>query len=339
MRIRTTLRTTHWITALVTVLLLLLAACGGGGDGAAGGDGGTDAGGESEAAGGEGGEGSIAQDFDLSGQSFTVGSKEFTENQILGQITLQALQAAGADVSDQTGLTGTATVREALESGDVDMYWDYTGTGWVQLLGNEPSGFPEDLYSAVAEADLEENSVKWLEPAPFEDTYRLAVPSAFAEENDLATMSDVTAFAEENPDQLTLCAASEFINREDGLIGLEETYDVEFEVSELDLGLVFTQLGSSCNFGEVFSTDGRIVANDLVVLEDDEKFFIPFNGALTMRQEVFDENPQLADLFAPVSEALDDETVTQMNASVDVDGESQEDVARQFLVEQGFIAE
>ncbi|MGI9015671.1 MAG: glycine betaine ABC transporter substrate-binding protein [Euzebya sp.] len=271
---------------------------------------------------------------DLSGQSFKVGSKEFTENVILGQIAIQVLQDAGAEVEDLTGLIGSATVREALTSGEVDMYWDYTGTGWVQILGNEPTNFPDDLYSAVAEADAE-NGVTWLDPAPFQDTYRLAVTRDFAEENGLANMSDVAGSDAEQ----TLCAASEFVNRADGLIGLEETYGTDFSVTELDLGLVFTQLGQSCNFGEVFSTDGRIIAQDLVVLEDDEEFFIPFNGVLTVRTEVLDANPGIADLFGPVSEALDNETITTLNAQVDVDGESPEDVARGFLVDNGMISE
>jgi osmoprotectant transport system substrate-binding protein len=269
----------------------------------------------------------------LDGESFKVGSKEFTENRILGQIAIKVLEDAGADVEDLTGLIGSATVREALTSGEIDMYWDYTGTGWVQILGNEPTGFPDDLYTAVAEADAE-NGVTWLDPAPFQDTYRLAVTSEFASENNLANMSDVA----DSGAELTLCAANEFINREDGLIGLEETYGVDFEVTELDLGLVFTQLGQDCNFGEVFSTDGRIIANDLVVLEDDENFFIPFNGVLTVRTEVLDANPAIVDLFGPVSEALDNETVTMLNARVDVDGESPDDVAQEFLEENGMIS-
>jgi osmoprotectant transport system substrate-binding protein len=315
-------------TAILGVTALLASACGGDTDL-------SDAGGGGD--GGEAGGGSIAEDYDFSGASLTVGSKEFTESVILGQITIAALEAAGADVSDQTGLTGTDTVRAALESGDIDMYWEYTGTGWVNILGNTTEDLPDDLFEAVKEADAE-NGVAWLEPAPFNDTYRIATSAELAEQEGLVTTSDLAEYVEANPDEGSVCAAAEFLNRDDGLPGLQEAYGFEFtEVVELDLGLIYTQVGDSCNFGEVFSTDARIVANDLVVLEDDQDFFVPYNGALTLRQDVLDENPEIADLMGEISPLLDDETITGLNAQVDVDGEEIADVAQQFLQENGFI--
>jgi osmoprotectant transport system substrate-binding protein len=315
-------------TALLGLTALLASACGGDTDLSDAGGGGDGA-----AAGG----GSIAEDYDLSGASLTVGSKEFTESVILGQITSAALQAAGADVSDQTGLTGTDTVRAALESGDIDLYWEYTGTGWVNILGNTTEQLPDDLFAAVSEADAA-NGIAWLEPAPFEDTYRIATSAELAEQEGLETTSDVAEFVAANPDQGTLCAASEFLNRDDGLPGLQQAYGFEFsDVVELDLGLVYTQIGESCAFGEVFSTDGRILSNDLVVLEDDRDFFVPYNGAVTLRQEVLDANPDIADLLGEISQQLTDETITALNARVDVDGEEYADVAQDFLRENGFI--
>lgn len=310
------------LPAVAAVLALALTACGDDG----------------ELAAGPGGEGSIGTEFDLSGASFDIGSKEFTESIVLGQIAAQALEAAGADVSDKTGISGSATVREALVSDEIDMYWEYTGTGWVNILGNTTEELPDDLYQAVAEADSEKNQVAWLEPAPMNDTYRIATTQEFAAENDLETTSDAAEFVAANPDQGAVCAASEFINRDDGLPGLQEAYDFEFsKVVELDLGLIYTQIGDTCPFGEVFSTDGRIVANDLVVLEDDEEFFIDYNAALTMREETLEEFPQLAELFAPISEALTNDVITQLNANVDVDGETAEAVAEEFLRSNGFI--
>jgi osmoprotectant transport system substrate-binding protein len=313
------------LLALTAALALSVTACGGGEPTAGGGSGGK--------------EGSIAEaGYDLSDVSFTVGSKEFTESIVLGQITLQALQAAGANASDKTGLTGSATVREALESGEIDMYWEYTGTGYVNILGNTTEDVPEDLYKTVADADAEQNNIAWLEPAPMNDTYRIAITSAFADETGIEDMSDVATFVQDNPDKGAVCAASEFINRDDGLPGLEKAYGFDFsEVVELDLGLIYTQVGKSCPFGEVFSTDGRIVANDLVVVEDDKGFFIDYNAALTMRQETLDENPDISELFAGISEALTSEVITGLNAAVDVDGETAEDVAEEFLRSNGFI--
>jgi osmoprotectant transport system substrate-binding protein len=217
------------------------------------------------------------------------------------------------------------------------MYWEYTGTGWVNILGNTTEDVPEDLFAAVAEADME-NEIAWLPQAPMEDTYRIAVTSEFAEENSLATMSDAAAYIQENEADGTVCAASEFINRDDGLPGLEEAYGFEFsEVVELDLGLIYTQVGDTCNFGEVFSTDGRILSNELVVLEDDEEFFVKYNAALTLRQETLDEFPAIAEIMAPISEAITSEVITALNSAVDNDGETEEDVATQFLEDNGFL--
>ncbi|MBA2264912.1 MAG: glycine/betaine ABC transporter substrate-binding protein, partial [Chloroflexi bacterium] len=156
----------------------------------------------------------------------------------------------------------------------------------------------------------------------------------------ITTMSDLAAYANENPEGATVCGASEFLNRDDGLPGLEAAYGFEFsEVSELELGLVYTSTdaGDPCVFGEAFATDSRIVALDLTVLEDDLEFHPTYLPALNVRQEVLDENPGLADLFAPVAEALDDETMLGLNAQVDVDGEEPADVAEAFLTDNGLV--
>ena len=127
------------VVAALGAGMLLLTGCGGGDDG-----------------------GSANGTGELAGAELAVGSKEFTESILLAQITAVALENAGATVEDRTGISGSATVREALESGEVDMYWDYTGTGWVNILGHTTEDAPEDLYAAVAEEDAE-NGIVWLE--------------------------------------------------------------------------------------------------------------------------------------------------------------------------------
>jgi len=279
---------------------------------------------------------------DLSGASFTVGSKEFTEQLILGQITIQALEAAGAEVTDQTGLVGSAVVREALTSGEIDMYWEYTGTGWLTHLGNDaPVDGAQEQFAAVKEADAA-NGIAWLDPAPFDNNYAIALASETATELELTTLSELAAYAAENAEGATLCGASEFLNRDDGLPGLEAAYGFEFsDVSELELGLVYTSAdaGDPCVFGEVFATDGRILSLDLTVLEDDLGFFGTYLPALNVRQEVLEANPQLADLFSSITEALDMETMQVLNGRVDVDGDNEADVAADFLQEEGLIGE
>ena len=276
-------------------------------------------------------------DVDLTGMSYTVGSKEFTEQLILGAITIQVLEAGGADVSDETGLVGSDTVREALLSGEIDMYWEYTGTGWINHLGNtDPVAGEQEQFDAVAEADLEANGVTWLDPAPFNNTYAIATTTEMAEELGISTLSDLAALAESDPDVVTLCAAAEFLSRDDGLPGLEEAYGFSFgdEVSELELGLVYTSVDAQdpCTFGEVFATDGRIAALGLTVLEDDQQFFPSYLPSLNVGEGV-EGIEQLEALFGPVSEALDNDTMRALNARVDVDGEQPEDVAADFLSE------
>jgi osmoprotectant transport system substrate-binding protein len=307
------------LTALLAAVSMTTLACGG-----------DDGGGSSEG--------------DLSGTSFKVGSKEFTEQLVLGQITVQVLEDAGAQVDDQTGITGTTNVRKALESGEIDMYWEYTGTGWAEILGNEPGEAPTDeaeLYDAVAEQDAE-NGIQWTALAPVNNTYAIATSQAAADEFGVATLSDYAELAKSNPDDASLCAASEFIDRGDGLQGLQETYGFELpesSLTEVDLGIIFTRVPEQdpCNFGEVFATDGRIPANDMLVLEDDESFFVIYNLALTVDQKVFDDNPELEEIFTPIAEKLTTEELQQLNAQVDVDGLPVEQVAQKWLEDNGFI--
>lgn len=309
---RTPRRTLSALTAGGAALALALTGCSDGGSG--------------------GGEG------ELSGASLTVGSKEFTESHVLAQIAMVALENAGADITDQTGISGSATVREALETGEIDLYWDYTGTGWVNILGNTTEDLPEDLYGAVVEADAE-NGIAWLEPAHFENTYRIATTEDFAAEHGLTNMTEAAEFISEHPDESAVCAASEFINRDDGLPGLEEDYGFEFgEVVELDLNLIYTQVGDSCQFGEVFSTDARITSNALTVLDDDANFFVPYAGVVTLRQETLDEYPAIAEILDPISAELTDEVMIDLNGKVDNDGEDPRDVAEEWLEDQGFLS-
>jgi osmoprotectant transport system substrate-binding protein len=322
------------LAALVTGLALVAAACG------------DDEGGGGEGGGGEGGGGETASDVaDLSGASLTVGSKEFTEQLILGQLTVQVLEDAGADVTDETGITGTTNVRKALESDEIDMYWEYTGTGWAELLGHDAGDAatdPQELFDAVAEEDLSKNDVEWLALAPVNNTYAIATSQSTSDELGVATLSDLAGVASSSPEDATLCAASEFIDRPDGLPGLEEAYGFSFAedaLTEVELGIVFTRVpqGDPCKFGEVFATDGRIPANDMVVLEDDKSFFVIYNLALTMNKSVLDEYPELEDLFAPIAEKLTTEELQALNSQVDVDGLPEEQVAQKWLEDNGFI--
>jgi osmoprotectant transport system substrate-binding protein len=280
---------------------------------------------------------SVATSGKLKGASFTVGGKEFTEQKILCEITAQALEAAGAKVKRQCGLSGSATVRTALTSGRIDMYWEYTGTGWItHLKHTAPIHDSQQQFDAVAKEDLAKNKIKWLDKAPFDNTYALGVKKDSM--TDVKTLSDYGKLVQSDPKKGSLCVATEFTNRDDGLPGLEKAYDFKGEkLSTLDEGAIYNSIkkGNPCNFGEVFTTDGRIQGLGLRVLQDDKKFFPVYNPALNVRDSVFQKYPKLAEVIAPIAKALDTTTMQKLNSDVDNQGDTPAQVAKSFLKDHG----
>jgi osmoprotectant transport system substrate-binding protein len=291
-----------------------------------------------------GGKGSLSA-VDLSGATFTVGSKEFTEQIVLGEIAVQALQATGATVKPLTTITGTTNVRTALTSGALDMYWEYSGTGWSTHLKREVKDAPKDpvqLYDQVKQADAG-NGVSWLAMAPLNNSYAMGISEAKSKELNITTMSQYATYAAQNPGQSGICAAAEFLTRDDGLPGVAKTYGFAVPpivVAELELSLVppETAKAQRCLIGEITTTDGAVSANKLLVLADDKKAFFDYNAAMTVRKQVLDANPKLADVFNPIAAKLTTDTVRGLNEKVDVGGELPEDVAKEWLKQNGFIA-
>jgi osmoprotectant transport system substrate-binding protein len=281
----------------------------------------------------------------LDGVEITVGSKEFPEQRIVGQIAIKVLEAAGANVTDQTGIEGTPATRSALEAGEIDMYWEYTGTAWSVILGHEIAEAPtdtEELYNEVRDQDAD-NDVVWLEPAPVNNTYAIATAPGVASGLGVSTLSDYAELVQNDPEAARLCAAAEFIVRDDGIPGMEATYGFEMPtgiIEEMELGIIHTVLPDSdpCNFGEVFATDGQIISNELEVLEDDLGSFPPYNLSPTVRADIYDEvGDELAELFNPIAAVLTDDVLRELNAqAADIPGQ-EADIAEDWLRDQGFI--
>ena len=337
-----------WTLTLIAVVALLAAACGDSLEGDAGDDAGA-AGNATEpadAAAGDGATEPAAGGESLEGAQITVGSKDFDEQLILGNISKLALENAGATVDDQINLGGTDAARAALLSGEIDHYWEYNGTAWISFFGNtDPIPDRVEQYEAVAEQDLEENNLHWLEPAQFNNTYGIAYATSAADDlGNPTTLSDLGPLIENEPDKATLCVESEFPAREDGLPGMEDLYGYEFpdgNVTTLDTGVVYTATAERdpCNFGEVFTTDGRIAALDLTVLEDDMGFFPLYNPSPIFTDDVYSQYGEALDqLFAPISEALTQDAMTELNARVSAEGERPEDVARDFLESNNLLS-
>lgn len=276
----------------------------------------------------------------LSGLSGEIGAKDFAEQYILAYMTAELLNANGADVEANIKLVGSANVRQALENDDFLGYWEYTGTSWITYNGNTSPvvGVPEQ-FAAVKDADAA-HGIAWLDGAPFNNTYAFAIRSSEAQALGVKTLSDVAALPA--ADQ-TFCIESEFSTRDDGWPGLKAAYgfaaDDSNGVTMLDTGVIYTatQKGEDCNFGEVFQTDGRISALDLVVLEDDLNFFPAYQGAFTLKQSTLDKFPAIADVMATLSPLLTTEVMQSLNQQVDVDGEDPQDVAIAWLEKQGLI--
>ncbi|GLZ04760.1 glycine/betaine ABC transporter substrate-binding protein [Actinomadura sp. NBRC 104412] len=293
--------------------------------------------------GGDVAKGSLASKGSLDGVTLTVGSKEFTEQLVLCEITAVALESVGAQVKRSCGMSGSNTVRNALTGGSIDMYWEYTGTGWItHLKQTKPINDSRQQYEAVAKADLAQSGIRWLAPAPANNTYAIATTNEKAAQLGVKTISDYAALAKKDAKQATFCGAAEFLGRNDGWPGVEKTYGFDLPrsaVAELALGAVYSSIDKSspCTFGEVFATDGRIKALGLTVLQDDKRFFAVYNPSLTVRKQVTDRSPQLADIIAPITAALDDEALRGLNAKVDVDGKTPEQAARDWLRSKGFI--
>jgi len=287
--------------------------------------------------------GSLGEQAPLKGATITVGGKEFTEQLVLCEISALSFESAGATVKRSCGLSGTNSARAALGSGDIDAYWEYTGTGWItHLQQTENITDPQKLYQAVAAQDLEKNNITWLPAAPANNTYAVAVSKEKATELGVSTVSDYAELASTKPDQASFCGASEFFGRGDGWPGLQKSYGFtvpKSAVAELAAGPIYNSIDKAkpCNFGEVFATDGRVEALGLTVLEDDKKFFAVYNPALNVRKEVVEQYPKLSEVVAPVAAALDDATLRALNAKVDVGGDTPEVVAKQWLQEKGFV--
>ncbi|WP_243762573.1 glycine betaine ABC transporter substrate-binding protein [Streptomyces sp. Tu 3180] len=287
--------------------------------------------------------GSIGRGRPLEGAELTVTSKEFTEQLVLGAIMGIAFQAAGAEVVDRTGIQGSVGSREAVVKGEADAGYEYTGTAWITYQGNStPIPDPREQWLAVREADRG-NGVTWLEPSELNNTYALAMNRSHHEKYGTDTLSEVAALAKSDPGAVTLCVEGEFANRADGLPGMENAYGMDVparNVTQMDTGIIYTQTAKgACTYGEVFTTDGRIDSMDLVVMEDDERFFPNYNAAPTVNSDTLEEWPAIAGVLAPVTARLDNDVARRLNAKVDVDGQDPHQVALDWMVEEGFVKE
>ena len=286
--------------------------------------------------------GSIQKIDALKGAKLTVGSKDFDEQLLLGQIAIVALEAAGAAPVDKTNIQGSNNTRLALTGGGIDLYWEYTGTAWISYLKNtKPINDSQKQFDAVAKADAAKD-VTWWDRSPANNTYALAQTQATLAKYGVKTLSDYAALAKKNPAAASICIENEFQSRDDGFPGVEKAYGFNLPSKSqhlLDTAVVYTELskGSACNFGEVFTTDGRVASLKLNLLADDKKFFPIYNPALSLRSDVAKKYPAMEALFKPIADKLTTDALTALNKEVSVDGKKPRAAAQEWMRSEGFI--
>jgi osmoprotectant transport system substrate-binding protein len=308
---------TKLIRAIPALLaLLILAACGNVGD----------------SGGSEGGGG---------GPTITVGSKNFTEQYILGELYAQALAANGFSVEKKLDLGSEQIADKALQNGQIDMYPEYTGTSLVAVLGYEGENppTPEATYQKAKELYARRDPADtMLTPAQFNNTYGIFVRRQVAEQDALKTLTDL---AEVSP-ELTFVSFSEFQNRPDGYPNMQKNYEgLDFGdikiVNSIGGPIYQGVLEGEGDVGVGFTTDGQLASDELVVMADPKNIWPFYYPAPVVRSDVLEQNPKMEEVLNSVSETLDAETMRELNAQVDIEQEDPEDVAAEYLQEKGIV--
>ncbi len=282
-----------------------------------------------------------------------VGSKQFTEQIVLGQIILLALEDAGYAVEDRTNLGSTAVNRDALVNGEIDIYAEYTGTAVSNHFQDIPwVDFPDSAwgdrtvgYPLVSAYDAAINDLIWLRPAPANNTYAFAVTREFAEEHDMYSVEDLADYVNEGG-EVYVATGDEFAQRPDGIPAFENTYG--FDLFEDQLLIIagatpaqteqaLAEGANNVNVAMAYATDGALQAYDFVVLDDPLGAQPVYAPTPVVRGEVLRASPQIAAVLNPIFAALDNVTLQTLNARVEVDGENPVDVAQSWLQESGFV--
>jgi osmoprotectant transport system substrate-binding protein len=267
-----------------------------------------------------------------------VSGKKFTEQIILTHILAEYLMAhTDLEVEVQDALGGVFVLQQAMEQGDIDLYAEYTGTGYLNVLENEykPGQSPDEIYEATKSGYAEQLNITWLDPLGFNNTYALALRSDLANELGVETYTDLAAKSSE----LSFGADPEFYERGDGYNAMAETYGFNFaETINIDPDLMYT----AAKEGDIdvitaFSTDARIQQYGLKILKDNQNFFPPYYAVPIIRTEVLDANPGLAETINALAGTLNDDKMRELNARVNLDKKQPQEVAIEFLKEEGLI--
>ncbi|MGC9372379.1 MAG: glycine betaine ABC transporter substrate-binding protein OsmF [Thermovirgaceae bacterium] len=276
-----------------------------------------------------------------------VASKIDTEGGLLGQVIVILLESNGIPVEDRTALGATNVVRQAIISGEIDIYPEYTGNGYYFFEGTDPEIWKnaKKAYETVAGLDLEKNGIQWLQPAPANNTWAIASRRNLAEEEGLATLEDFADYVNSGG-EVKLACSEEFASRPDVLPAFEKAYGFHLGKDQLLIlsggNTAQTEQAASMgtdgvNFAMAYGTDGGISILDLVVLEDSKGVQPVYEPAPIIRTEALEAHPEIREILEPAFRNLDMETLQRLNGRIAVEGLDPATVARTYLQEQGLV--
>lgn len=265
-----------------------------------------------------------------------IGSKDFTEQLILGQMYALALEDKGYSVERKLNLGGTPVAQAGLEEGEIDLYPEYTGTALLTVLKLPVKNNSQEVYETVSQAYRQRYNLNWLQPSPMSNTQTLVMTPEGSQKYGINTISDFVADA----NKLIMVGSPEFQEREDGLPGLKKVYS-DFELKEfkaVNPGLRYEALvNREADVAVGFSTDGEISAMNLVMLEDNKNLFPPYHVAPVVRQAVLENQPGIADILNSITTKITTDTMQRLNYEVTGKNQEPAKVAKDFLSKAGLV--
>lgn len=280
--------------------------------------------------------------------AITVGSKKDTEGSLLGKMTVIALREAGLPVEDKTTFGVTEIMRNAVISGEIDIYPEYTGNGAFFFDGEAEASVwksPKTAYDTVKKLDYDKNKIVWLTPVPANNTWAIAVRKDLADRENLRTLEDFAEYVNLGGEVKLACSA-EFVESDAALPSFQEGYGFTLENSQLLIlsggNTAQTEKAAGdgtdgVNFAMAYGTDGGLSAHNLIILEDTKGIQPVYEPAPIIREEVLNEYPKIKDILKPIYESLDLKTLQTLNAKIAIEGVEPTTVAREYLKANNFI--
>lgn len=270
-------------------------------------------------------------------KKIVIGSKPHTEQYIIAEMLTQLIEThTKIKVEKKFGIGGgTANIHPAVLKGDIDLYPEYTGTGWMYVLKNQPMADAEALYAQVSKEYMDKYKIKWLGRYGFNNTYAIAVKKEVAQSLNLVTMSDLGT----NSGALVFGANYDFFERADGFKGMANAYSMKFKgTKEMDIGLKYEAIRTSqVDVINAFSTDALLKQYELTVMKDDKNFFPSYQAATVVRSETLQKYPELEKVIAKLDGQINDQTMMELNYKIEVEKKDAAVVAKEFLKSKGLI--